>query len=127
MPLSARAEAERKLEALWQEVARHNDIVHAASDAAIAAAPAEMPHVRDRDMGVALDLVQGSCCYVLETDADLAFAREHRLTDWLETKTREELAAHGFPKRGIAGFRIWFTTHEDIVRKTGGDYHIYFH
>jgi hypothetical protein len=126
-PLSARDEAQRKIDALWDEKRRYDDVVRAASDAVLAAAPAELPRVRDRSMSVGLGLVHSGCCYVLETDADLAFARERQLTDWLERATRAELAARGYPVDKIAAFNVWFATHEDIVRKTGGDYHLYFH
>ncbi len=125
-PRSARAEAQHKLDELHAESARYRAIVSHATDRAILFAPEDMPHVRDRDLGVGLGLKDCHCCYVFETDADLAFARERKLTDWLDRETREQLVSTGCPQHFADQMRVTFTTHEDIVRKTGGDYRIYF-
>ena len=74
----------------------------------------------------AVGLKDCHCCYVFETDADLAFARERKLTDWLDRETREQLVSTGCPQHFADQMRVTFTTHEDVVRKTGGDYRIYF-
>ena len=41
-------------------------------------------------------------------------------------ETREQLVSTGCPQHFADQMRVTFTTHEDIVRKTGGDYRIYF-
>ncbi|MBX9844105.1 MAG: hypothetical protein K2Z80_20085 [Xanthobacteraceae bacterium] len=126
VPLSARAEAQHKLDELRAESLRYNAIVHHATGRAILFAPEEMPHIRDRNLGASYGLGELYCCFVFETDADMAFAKEHRLTDWLEERTRKELVLTGVPEHIANRFRASYTTHEDIVRKTGGDYRIYF-
>jgi predicted NAD/FAD-binding protein len=125
-PTSARAEAQRRLNELQEEMWRYDAVIGVATDAAIALAPDGMPHIRDRDMGASIGLEHCHCTYVFETDADLAFARERQWTDWLDRTTREQLARNGTPKHLVDKFRVSFTTHEDIVRKTGGDYRMYF-
>jgi hypothetical protein len=126
MPLSARAEAERKLDELWDETRRYAAAIRVATDQAILYAPEEMPHIRDRDLGASLGLERCHCCFVFETDADLAFAKERGLTDWLDRTSREQLVFNGCPKHIADKFHVSFTTHEDVVRKTGGDYRMYF-
>ena len=125
-PLSARAEAQRKLDELRAESLRYYAIIRYATDRAMLFAPAEMPPIRDRDMGASYGLQELHCCFVFETDADLAFAKERQLTDWLERESRQQLVLTGVPERVASKFRASYTTHEDIVRKTGGDYRMYF-
>ena len=125
-PRSARGEAKRNMDELWDETRRYAAVIRVATDQAIAYAPDEMPHIRDRDMGASIGLDRCHCCYVFETDADLAFAKEQQLTDWLDRTTREQLAYNGCPKWVVDKFHVSFTTHEDVVRKAGGDYRIYF-
>ena len=126
VPLSARAEAERKLDELRAESLRYSAIVSHATHRAITFAPEEMPHIRDRNLGASYGLTELYCCFVFETDADMAFAKAHKLTDWLEDRTRYELVFAGVPEHIASRFRATYTSHEDIVRKTGGDYRIYF-
>ncbi len=114
------------MDELFQEQARYDAMLRDASDAALKAAPRDMPKVRDRNLGVGIGLVQGGACYVFETDAGLAQAEARKLTDWLANATREELLARGYPRDAIDGFSVRFTTHEMIVREAGGDYHTYF-
>lgn len=114
------------MDELWQEMRRYDAVIRVATDAAIALAPDEMPHIRDRDMGAGIGLAHCHCCYVFEADADLVFARERQLTDWLDRATREQLARNGCPKHLVEKFHVSFTTHEDVVRKAGGDYRMYF-
>lgn len=116
----------RLMDELFQEQARYDAMLREASDAALKAAPGDMPKVRDRNLGVGIGLVQGGVCYVFETDAGLAHAEARKLTDWLDNATREELLARGYPRDAIDGFAVRFTTHEVIVREAGGDYHAYF-
>ncbi len=125
-PRSARAEAQHRLDELYAEANRYRAIVGDATNRAIVFAPKEMPKIRDRDLGVAVGLKDCHCCYVFETDAGLAFAKEHGLTDWLVRETREQLVSTGCAQSFADLIRVSFTTHEDIVRKTGGDYRIYF-
>jgi hypothetical protein len=126
MPLSARAEAQHKLDELSAESRRYYAIVSYATGRAILFVPEEMPHIRDRNLGASYGLGELYCCFVFETDADMAFAKEHKLTDWLEDRTRHELVATGVPEHIANRFRATYTSHEDIVRKTGGDYRMYF-
>ena len=126
MPLSARAEAERKLDELRAESLRYRAIVSYATDRAMLFAPEEMPDIRDRNLGASYGLTELHCCFVFETDADMAFAKEYKLTDWLEDRTRHELGFTGVPQHIADRFRATFTSHEDVVRKTGGDYRMYF-
>ena len=44
----------------------------------------------------------------------------------LDRETREQLVSTGCPQYFADQMRVTFTTHEDVVRKTGGDYRIYF-
>jgi hypothetical protein len=125
-PLSARAEAQRRLDELHEESRRYAAGIRVATDQAILYAPKEMPHIRDRDMGAGIGLERCHCCFVFETDADLAFAKERGLTDWLEKTSREQLVFNGCPKHIADRFHVSYTTHEDVVRKTGGDYRMYF-
>jgi hypothetical protein len=125
-PLSARDEAKRRTDELWDEKRRYDAVIRVATDSAIALAPEDMPHIRDRNMSAGIGLERCYCCYVFETDADLAFAKERQLTDWLDRETREQLAYNGCPKWIVDKFHVSFTTHEDIVREAGGDYRIYF-
>jgi len=53
-------------------------------------------------------------------------ARERKLTDWLDAQTRRELAGRQHPATGLAEFTVRFCTHEEILRKTGGDYYQFF-
>lgn len=101
-------------------------IVLEASNAVLAAAPADMPRVRDRDLGAHLGSPKCHVCYVFETDAGLASATERKLTDWLVKSTREELLARDYPREFAALCDVSFTTHEEIVRTTGGNYYHYF-
>jgi hypothetical protein len=126
VPLSARAEAQHKLDELRAESLRYNAIVKHATDRAILFAPEEMPHIRDRNLGAHYGLTELYCCFVFETDADMAFAKAHKLTDWLEDRTRHELVFTGVPQHIADRFRASCTSHEDIMRRTGGDYRIYF-
>jgi hypothetical protein len=126
VPLSARAEAQHKLDELRAESLRYGAIVNHATGRAITFAPEEMPHIRDRNLGAHYGLTELYCCFVFETDADMAFAKEHKLTDWLEQRTRQELVLTGVPEHIADRFRATYTSHEDIVRKAGGDYRIYF-
>jgi hypothetical protein len=126
MPLSARAEAQHKLNELRAEMLRYGAIVSYATNRAIIFSPEEMPHIRDRNSGAQYGLTELYCCFVFETDADMAFAKERKLTDWLEDRTRYELVFTGVPEHIANKFRATYTSHEDIVRKTGGDYRIYF-
>lgn len=126
VPLSARAEAERKLDELRAESLRYRAIVSDATDRAILFAPEAMPHIRDRNLGAQYGLTELYCCFVFETDADMAFAKERKLTDWLEDRTRHELVLAGVPEHIADRFRATCTSHEDIVRKSGGDYRTYF-
>ena len=126
VPLSARAEAQHKLDELSAESRRYGAIVSYATDRAITFSPEELPHIRDRNLGASYGLTELYCCFVFETDADMAFAKEHKLTDSLEERTRYELVFTGVPEHIANRFRASYTSHEDIVRKTGGDYRIYF-
>jgi hypothetical protein len=114
------------MDELFQEQARYDRMLKAASDAALKAAPPEMPPIRDRDLGVGFGLVSCGVTYVFETDDGLARAQALKLTDWIADATRKELLAHGYPDDAIDALRVKFTTHEVIVREAGGDYHIYF-
>jgi hypothetical protein len=125
-PRSARAEAQHRLDELRAESLRYTSLIRVATDRAILSAPEEMPHIRDRDMGAGYGLQHLHCCFVLETDADLAFARDRELTGRLERDSREQLVLNGCPKHIAERLRVSFTTHEDVVRKTGGDYRLYF-
>ena len=71
-------------------------------------------------------MLKGNVCYVFESDAGLALARERKLTDWLDAQTRRELAGRQHPATGLAEFTVRFCTHEEILRKTGGDYYQFF-
>ena len=125
-PMSARAEAQHKLDELSAESRRYYAIISHATDRAILFAPEEMPQIRDRNLGASYGLGELYCCFVFETDADMAFAKERKLTDWLEDRTRHELLFTGVPEHIAKRFRASYTTHEDVVRKTGGDYRMYF-
>jgi hypothetical protein len=105
---------------------RYDGIVRAASDAALAEAPADLPPVRDRNLGTSVGPIHGVACYVFETDADLALATGRQLTDWLTEATRHQLLLHGYPAHVIDHFDVSFVSHEEIVRKAGGNYHHYF-
>jgi hypothetical protein len=126
-PLSARAEAQRKMDELWEEKRRYDKMIWAASDAVLKSVPAEMPRLCGQHMGAGLRLANCGGSYIFETDAGLAFAKEHKLTEWLDRMTREQLAAHGYPRHLISQFQISFTTDEDIQRVAGGNYNVYFH
>ncbi len=105
---------------------RYGAIVSYATNRAMIFSPEEMPHIRDRNLGASYGLTELYCCFVFETDADMAFAKENKLTDWLDDRTRHELVRTGVPEHIANRFRATYTSHEDIVRKTGGDYRIYF-
>jgi hypothetical protein len=120
----ALSEAER--ETLWDEKLAREAVIRAASDAALASAPPDLPPIRDRDMGSGIGMLKGNVCYVFETDAGLALARERKLTDWLDEQTRRELEERQYPATGLAEFTVRFCTHEEILRKTGGDYYHFF-
>jgi hypothetical protein len=64
--------------------------------------------------------------YLFETDAEQAQAEATGLLRELETRTRAELAAAGYPPEGVAEMHVATTTREDIRRTTGGDYRLYF-
>ena len=49
-----------------------------------------------------------------------------QLTDWLTEATKHQLLLHGYPAEVIDHFDVSFVSHEEIVRKAGGNYHHYF-
>jgi hypothetical protein len=63
---------------------------------------------------------------IATSDAGLAEATERKLTDWLMQSTRDELRARDYPAEFAASCNVTFTTHEEIVRMTGGNYYYYF-
>jgi hypothetical protein len=118
------SEAER--EKLWSEKLEREAIIREASDAALASAPPELPPIRDLDRGSGIGMLGGSVCYVFESDVGLALARERMLTDWLDAETKRELERRHYPAEGLAEFTVRFCTHEEILRKTGGNYYQFF-
>jgi hypothetical protein len=64
--------------------------------------------------------------YIFGTDGDLKDAAENGLTSRIDTLTRHELAAGGYPEVGIPRMHVSFTSKEDVERKTGGNYYLYF-
>jgi hypothetical protein len=118
------SEAER--EKLWSERLEREAIIRAASDAVLASAPPDLPTIRDLDRGSGIGMLGGSVCYVFETDVGLALARERMLTDWLDAETKRELERRHYPAEGLAEFTVRFCTHEEILRKTGGNYYQFF-
>ncbi len=64
--------------------------------------------------------------YLFHTDADWDAAKRSGLTQFIEQRTREELAAAGYPANGVSEMHVGFTTDEDIQRETGGNYWSYF-
>ncbi len=82
--------------------------------------------IRDRNLGTSVGPIHGVACYVFETDADLALATGRQLTDWLTEATKHQLLLHGYPAHVIDHFDVSFVSHEEIVRKAGGNYHHYF-
>jgi hypothetical protein len=118
------SEAER--EKLWSERLEREAIIRAASDAVLASAPPDLPTIRDLDRGSGIGMLGGSVCYVFESDVGLALARERMLTDWLDAETKRELERRHYPAEGLAEFTVRFCTHEEILRKTGGNYYQFF-
>ncbi len=68
--------------------------------------------------------------YLFSTDAELETAKSKGLCDELKNATFKNLVSCGYPKEAFAStdrkVSVAFTTHEDIDRKTNGDYHLYF-
>jgi len=64
--------------------------------------------------------------YLFRTDSELATAKRNGLTAEIESATREQLAASGYPSEGVNVMMVSFTTDQDIRNKTGGDYWSYF-
>ena len=64
--------------------------------------------------------------YIFDTDCDLKDAAENGLTSKIDALTRHELAAGGYPEMGIPLMHVSFTSKEDVERKTGGNYYLYF-
>jgi len=64
--------------------------------------------------------------YIFDTDGDLQVATENGLTAKIDAATRCELAAGGYPEAGIRLMHVSFTSKEDVDRKTGGNYYLYF-
>ena len=119
-------DTDRLEEPVVYELRRFERMVREASDAALRNAPADMAPIRDRNLGTVFGPIHGVACYVFETDAGLALAKKRKQTDWLAEETKRELLARGYPAHVIEHFVVSFVTHEEIVRKAGGNYHHFF-
>jgi hypothetical protein len=64
--------------------------------------------------------------YIFDTDGDLKAAAASGLTSKIDALTRRELAGGGYPEVGIPLMQVSFTSKEDVDRKTGGNYYLYF-
>ena len=119
--------AKRKLDAQWREKLRYDRILTSASDAVLAAAPPDLPPIKERNLAIGIGLVRCGACYVFATDTGFELAKIKTLTQWLDQTTRKELLARGYPPDKIDEFHIWFTSHDATARKSGGNDHRYFH
>jgi hypothetical protein len=64
--------------------------------------------------------------YIFDTDGELKAAAEIGLTSKIDALTRRELATGGYPEVGIPLMHVSFTSKEDVDRKAGGNYFLYF-
>ena len=63
--------------------------------------------------------------YIFQTDRDLEMAQHNGLTLDLDTRTRAELVAGGYPPIGAQAMHVSFTSEEDVQDKSGGNYYLY--
>ena len=106
-----------------QEKRRIERILSDASDAVMAAIPPGSPRLHERRMWIAFDRAHDGACYVFETEADHAHAREHLFTLWLQRRTHRELLAHGYPQDAVATFTVSFATRESHSHDAGTRHH----
>jgi hypothetical protein len=64
--------------------------------------------------------------YLFRTDSEWEVAKHNGLTSKIESATRAQLAASGYPPEGVNLMMVSFTSDEDIQRQTGGNYWAYF-
>ena len=64
--------------------------------------------------------------YIFETDLDLNTAERNGLMSELDALTRSELVRHGYPRKAVPAIHVTFTSEEDVQKKTGGNYFLYF-
>ena len=64
--------------------------------------------------------------YLFKSDSEWEAAKRNGLTSEIDAATRTELAAGGYPPEGVGAMFVSFTSDEDIQRKTGGNYYVYF-
>lgn len=107
--LAARSRNKRRLER----------IVCQAADAVLAAAPGNMPRVKDRAVTVGFDRDHDSVVYVFDSETDLVTARRHLFTVWLSRRTRQELLARGYPAEAVGRFAVTTASRETMADEGG--------
>ena len=64
--------------------------------------------------------------YIFDTDAELERAKLIGLTLDIDSMTRRELNVCGYPAKGVPLMHVAFTSMEDIEKKAGGNFYLYF-
>jgi len=126
--MSTEAEYQRELRERAARQERLDAIVHAATDAVVAAIAGTAPRLHSHFFygSTGVHPRHLATWYLFSTDADLAEAKRIGLTERIDRLTRENLEQRSYPAESIHEIFVSFTTDEDIQRETGGDYWAYF-
>lgn len=102
-------------------------IAEAAMAAVVSALPAGAPALNSHFFygAVGINPVHLTPWYVFCDEAGLDRARAQSLTDWIETTTRAELLARGYPAQVVPTISAHFTSDEHI-RASGLNFYEYF-